>query len=151
MQGSFAAPAASDFLDGQKVTKEPPRGGLRIGTACPYSPAPWTPILRGPQSGSLGGHRKGAGGQRIGFRSMTAAAEFPVTFGWSAPFGLVGLKFGSEGRRIPRCFRISVGATLAVARSCVRRRVQEAAPYGEENRTGDGRPHGAAPTAESKP
>ena len=82
LQGSFAAPAASDFLDGQKVTKEPPRGGLRIGTACPYSPAPWTPILRGPQSGSLGGHRKGAGGQRIGFRSMTAAAEFPVTFGW---------------------------------------------------------------------
>ena len=73
---------AGSFLPGQKGTKEPPRGGLRMGTACPYSPAPWTPILRGPQSGSLGGHRKGAGGQRIGFRSMTAAAEFPVTFGW---------------------------------------------------------------------
>ena len=27
-------------------------------------------------------YRKGAGGQRIGFRSTTAAAEFPVTFGW---------------------------------------------------------------------
>ena len=58
---------------------------------CPYSPAPWTPILRGPQSGSLGGHRKGAGGQRIGFRSMTAAAEFPVTFGWY-PYRLEGWK-----------------------------------------------------------
>ena len=42
---------------------------------------PWTPILRGPQLGKLGSYRKGAGGQGIGFRSMTAAAELPVTFG----------------------------------------------------------------------
>ena len=42
---------------------------------------PWTPILRGPQLGKLGGYRKGAGGQGIGSRSMTAAAECPVTFG----------------------------------------------------------------------
>ena len=78
-------------------------------------PPPGPPFYGGRQLGSLGGHRKGAGGQRIGFRSMTAAAEFPVTFGWypyrlearllgwwgssSAPFGLVGLKFGLEGRR----------------------------------------------------
>ena len=27
------------------------------------------------------GQRKGVGGQEIGFRSMTAAAELPVTFG----------------------------------------------------------------------
>ena len=29
-----------------------------------------------------GNHRKGAGGHWIGFRSITAAAERPVTFGW---------------------------------------------------------------------
>ena len=45
-------------------------------------PPPGPPFYGGRQLGSLGGHRKGAGGQRIGFRSMTAAAEFPVTFGW---------------------------------------------------------------------
>ena len=42
---------------------------------------PWTPILRGPQLGKLGSYRKGAGGQGIGFRSITATAEFSVTFG----------------------------------------------------------------------
>ena len=46
-----------------------------------YELVPWTPILRGPQLGKLGGYRKGAGGQGIGSRSMTAAAECPVTFG----------------------------------------------------------------------
>ena len=45
-------------------------------------PPPGPPFYGGRQLGSLSGHRKGAGGQRIGFRSMTAAAEFPVTFGW---------------------------------------------------------------------
>ena len=72
---------AGSFLPGQKGTKEPPRGGLRMGTHVPIFARPLDPILRGPQSGSLGGHRKGAGGQRIGFRSMTAAAEGAVTFG----------------------------------------------------------------------
>ena len=52
--------------------------------AAPASmPLPSGPPFYGDrQLGSLGSHRKGAGGQRIGFRSMTAAAEFPVTFGW---------------------------------------------------------------------
>ena len=31
---------ASDFLDGQKVTKEPLGGRLRMDTSCPYSPPP---------------------------------------------------------------------------------------------------------------
>ena len=53
-----------------------------MGTACPYSPTPWTPILRERQLGRLFRQRKGAGGQRTSFRSMTASAEFPVTFGW---------------------------------------------------------------------
>ena len=35
----------------------------------------------GRQLGKLGGYRKGAGGQGIGFCSITAAAEFPATFG----------------------------------------------------------------------
>ena len=38
--GYFAAPAANDFLDGQKVTKEPLGGRLKMDTACPYSPPP---------------------------------------------------------------------------------------------------------------
>ena len=63
-------------------------------------PPPGPPFYGGRQLGSLSGHRKGAGGQRIGFRSMTAAAEFPVTFGWY-PY---------------RCFRISVGAGPRPAR-----------------------------------
>ena len=47
-----AQPAASYFLPGQKVTKEPPGVGAigRNSCAVPASmpPAPWTPILRGP-------------------------------------------------------------------------------------------------------
>ena len=35
----------------------------------------------GRQLGKLTRRRKGAGGQGIGFRSITAAAEFSVTFG----------------------------------------------------------------------
>ena len=52
--------------------------------AAPASmPLPSGPPFYGDrQLGSLGSHRKGAGGQRISFRSMTAAAEFPVTFRW---------------------------------------------------------------------
>ena len=46
-----------------------------------YSP-PLDPILRGPPMREAGNHRKGAGGHGIGFRSITAAAERPVTFGW---------------------------------------------------------------------
>ena len=45
--GSFAAPAASDFLDGQKVTKEPPRGGLRMGTHVPIFARPLDPHFTG--------------------------------------------------------------------------------------------------------
>ena len=47
LQGSFAAPAASDFLDGQKVTKEPPRGGLRMGTHVPIFARPLDPHFTG--------------------------------------------------------------------------------------------------------
>ena len=83
-RGCFAAAAASDFLDTQKVTKEPPRDELRMSASRSYSLTPWTPILRGPPIRKLLHHRKGAGGQGIGYRSMTAAAEFPVTFGWSS-------------------------------------------------------------------
>ena len=43
---------------------------------------PLDPVLRGPPMREAGNHRKGAGGHWIGFRSITAAAERPVTFGW---------------------------------------------------------------------
>ena len=39
--------AASFFLDAQKEAKEAPRGRLRMGTVCPYSPSPLDPRLRG--------------------------------------------------------------------------------------------------------
>ena len=45
-------------------------------------PPPGPPFFGGRQLGRMVRYRKGAGGQRIGFRSTTAAAEFPVTFGW---------------------------------------------------------------------
>ena len=79
--GSFAAAAASFFLDAQKETKEAPGGKLRMSALRSYSLTPWTPFYGGRQFGNLGGHCKGAGGQGIGFRSITAAAAFPVTFG----------------------------------------------------------------------
>ena len=45
--GSFAAPAASDFLDGQKVTKEPPGGGRnrqkRLRRSCLHAALPLEP------------------------------------------------------------------------------------------------------------
>ena len=43
------------------------------------SPSP--PVSGGRQLGGPWGYRKGAGGQGIGFRPMTAAAKGPVTFG----------------------------------------------------------------------
>ena len=50
-QGSFAAPAASDFLDGQKVTKEPLEGGRnrqkRLRRPCLHAARPLEPPLRG--------------------------------------------------------------------------------------------------------
>ena len=76
-----AVRAASFFLDAQKETKEAP--GRRSGrTLRVHIRGPWTPFLRGRQLGKLSGHRQGAGGQKIGFRSITAAAEGLVTFGW---------------------------------------------------------------------
>ena len=50
LQGSFAAPAASDFLDAQKVTKKAPGGGRnrRFGRASRLHAArPLEPPLRG--------------------------------------------------------------------------------------------------------
>ena len=43
--------------------------------------APGPQFYGGRQCGGVGGQRKGAGGHGIGFRSITAAAEKPVTFG----------------------------------------------------------------------
>ena len=43
--------------------------------------APGPHFYGGRQLGKLGGYRKGAGGQGIGFCSITAAAELPATFG----------------------------------------------------------------------
>ncbi len=68
-------------------------------------PPPGPPFYGGRQLGSLGGHRKGAGGQRIGFRSMTAAAEFPVTFtptGWKRAFWAGGAQVRLRGTAYPK-------------------------------------------------
>ena len=50
----FAAPAASDFLDGQKVTKEPPGGGRnrqkRLRRSCLHVARPLEPPLRGTRT-----------------------------------------------------------------------------------------------------
>ena len=51
-----------------------------MDTLCPYSPPPLEPPLRGPPMREAGSQRKGAGGQRTGLRSITAAAELSVTF-----------------------------------------------------------------------
>ena len=52
--GSFAAPAASDFLGGQKVTKEPPGGGRnrqkRLRRSCLHAARPLDPPLRGTRT-----------------------------------------------------------------------------------------------------
>ena len=56
---------------GTAQTKRRPGASIRL-TPVPH--------LRGPQLGGLGNQRKGAGGQGIGFRSMTATAEDLVTF-----------------------------------------------------------------------
>ena len=63
--GDFAAPAASDFLDAQKVTKKAPGGGanrirLRLILHVPHPLDP--PFYGGRQLGGLGSRRKGAGG-----------------------------------------------------------------------------------------
>ena len=54
LQGSFAAAAASDFLDGQKVTKEPPGGGRnrqkRLRRPCLHVARPLGPPLRGTRT-----------------------------------------------------------------------------------------------------
>ena len=52
-RGEFAAPAASDFLDGQKVTKEPLGGGRnrRFGKASSLHDArTLEPLLRGTRT-----------------------------------------------------------------------------------------------------
>ena len=62
-QGCFAAPAASDFLDAQKVTKKAPGGGanrIRLRLIL-HVPHPLDPHLRERQLGRLSGYRKGAG------------------------------------------------------------------------------------------
>ena len=52
--GSFAAPAANDFLDGQKATKEPPGGGRnrqkRLRRSCLHAARPLEPPLRGTRT-----------------------------------------------------------------------------------------------------
>ena len=71
-----------EFLSGcPERNQRGTRARLRMSASRSYSP-PLDPILRGPPMREAGNHRKGAGGHWIGFRSITAAAERPVTFGW---------------------------------------------------------------------
>ena len=109
MQGDFAAPAASFFLGAQKEAKEAPGGErnrqARLRRPCLHVTHPWTPAYGGRQLGGLGGHRKGAGGSAEWFlfyyRCRGVAGNLWGLFlsVERAPFGAVGLKYGSEGRR----------------------------------------------------
>ena len=109
---------ASFFLGGQKETKKPPGGELRMGTLCPYLPSlsplafghlpltrgvgPLAPHFTGPQSGRLGGYRKGAGGSADCFslvfrcRSLGRRRRHSTPLAESA-FGAVGLKLCGGG------------------------------------------------------
>ena len=71
-----------EFLSGcPERNQRGTRARLRMSASRSYSP-PLDPILRGSPMREAGNHRKGTGGHGIGFRSITAAAERPVTFGW---------------------------------------------------------------------
>ena len=89
-----------------------------MGTLCPYSSAPWTPVLRGSQLGSLGSQRKGAGGSADWFpvydRCRWASGNLwgMLLLVESAPFGVVGLKCGSGGWRDRNGFGFRRGRTL---------------------------------------
>ncbi len=86
--GSFAAPAASDFLDGQKVTKEPPGGGRnrqkRLRRSCLYVARPLEPPLRGTRTCEVEQNFRRAKSERLsavpsgplgpGFAKIAAAA-----------------------------------------------------------------------------
>ncbi len=91
-----------------------------MGTLCPYLPslsplafghlpltresAHWTPILRGPESGRLGGYRKGAGGSADCFslvfrcRSLGRRRRHGTPLAESA-FGAVGGQRAGGGTR----------------------------------------------------
>ena len=79
-QATFSWPFGPIHLERHQGVSAIGRGVCAAPASMPLPPGP--PFYGDRQLGSLGGHRKGAGGQRIGFRSMTAAAEFPVTFRW---------------------------------------------------------------------
>ena len=57
------------------------RGQAQMSASRSYSPVPWDPHLRGPQLGRLVCRRKARVAQSIVFCSITAAAEFSITFG----------------------------------------------------------------------
>ena len=102
--GSFAAPAASDFLDGQKVTKEPPRGGLRWALCAHIPPPPGPPFYEGPNQAALAVDAKARVVQSNACPSSFAAAYLAVNRELGTPlfecaFVAVGLKFSSGIRR----------------------------------------------------
>ena len=86
--GSFAAPAASDFLDGQKVTKDPPGGGRnrqkRLRRSCLHVARPLEPPLRGTRTCEVEQNFRRAKSERLsavpsgplgpGFAKIAAAA-----------------------------------------------------------------------------
>ena len=107
-QGSFAAPAASFFLDAQKEAKEEP-GVSAIGRRVCAAPAsmpltPRTPILRERQLGSMVRRRKGAGGSvdtpPLVFRSRSLGGmRESGTPLFESAFVAVGLKLCGGERR----------------------------------------------------
>ena len=100
------APAASDFLDAQKVTKKAPGGKFRMSAdALIFTHPLEPPFYGGRQLGFLGGRRKGAGSSADWF-PFYDRCRFGSGNLWvllllveRAPFAWVGLKCGSGNRR----------------------------------------------------
>ena len=143
--GSFAAPAASDFLDGQKVTKELPGGGCnrqkRLRRSCLHVARPLEPPLRGARTCEVEQNFRRAKSERLsavpsgplgpGFAKIAAAAAPQPRL--ALPNQRLRCDFRRRGGcphpPAPKCSASPVGATLAVAQPWAERRVRETASY----------------------
>ena len=149
IEGAFRRPGG-ELLSGcpersQRGTRGKRNRQARLRRPCLHDAYPWTPFYEDRQLGCLGSQRKGAGGQGIGFRSITAAAGRPVNFGcffyrWRAR--LLGgwgssLAQGISGRvRTPAPTRIQGRFHFSRrGRSMTGPRAHTVRPYGEK-RTG---------------
>ena len=79
--GVFRRPGGELLSGRPERSQRDARGQAQMSALRSYSPAPWTPILRGPPIRLAGLSSQRRGWTSIGLLSITAAAKFPVTFG----------------------------------------------------------------------